>query len=145
VTHTVAEIEIDRQTDALVGEWLTLREVAARVAGRAADREKHPLTGVLEGGKRVAKRYLTDRLAERRFRGLFGCERSLVRELEAFVSTPWGQPRLEATGWDGCRVTEMIDAVYRSSRQDGVELVLEPRLVPLASRSRRRVFREQWL
>ncbi|MCO6005726.1 Rv2175c family DNA-binding protein [Actinoallomurus purpureus] len=27
MTHTVAEIEIDRQTDALVGEWLTLREV----------------------------------------------------------------------------------------------------------------------
>src|SRR5262249_55271121 len=30
------------------------------------------LTGVLEGGKRVSKRYLADRLAERRFRGLFG-------------------------------------------------------------------------
>jgi hypothetical protein len=28
VTHTVAEIEIDRQTDALVGEWLTLPEAA---------------------------------------------------------------------------------------------------------------------
>jgi uncharacterized protein len=32
VTHTVAEIEIDRQTDALVGEWLTLPEVADRLA-----------------------------------------------------------------------------------------------------------------
>ncbi|MCO5985636.1 Rv2175c family DNA-binding protein [Actinoallomurus spadix] len=31
MTHTVAEIEIDRQTDALVGEWLTLREVADRL------------------------------------------------------------------------------------------------------------------
>jgi predicted dehydrogenase len=96
------------------------------------------LTGVLEGGKRVSKRYLTDRLAERRFRGLFGCERSLVRELEAFVSTPWGQPRLEASGWDGCRVTEMIDAVYRSD-QSGGEIVLEPLLAHLGSRSRRRV------
>lgn len=28
MTHTVADIEMDRQTDALVGEWLTLREVA---------------------------------------------------------------------------------------------------------------------
>ena len=33
-----------------------------------------------------------------RFRGLFGCERSLVREVEAFVVGPiGGQPRLEAT------------------------------------------------
>lgn len=33
VTHTVAEIEIeiDRQTNALVGEWLTLREAADRL------------------------------------------------------------------------------------------------------------------
>src|SRR3954451_2476601 len=102
------------------------------------------LTGVLEGGKRVSRRYLTDRLAERRFRGLFGCERSLVRELEAFVSTPWGQPRLEATGWDGCRVTEMIDAVYRSAEAGEEEIALKPTLVQTASRSRRRVFREQW-
>ncbi len=28
MTHTVAEIEIDRQTDVLVGEWLTLSEAA---------------------------------------------------------------------------------------------------------------------
>jgi predicted dehydrogenase len=101
------------------------------------------LTGVIEGGKRISKRYLTDRLAERRFRGLFGSERSLVRELEAFVSTPWGQPRLEATGWDGCRITEMIDAVYRSD-QSGEEVALEPPVVHLPSRVRRRVYREQW-
>ncbi|GAB3982579.1 Rv2175c family DNA-binding protein [Actinoallomurus acanthiterrae] len=31
MTHTVAEIEIDRKTDALVGEWLTLREAADRL------------------------------------------------------------------------------------------------------------------
>jgi hypothetical protein len=31
VTHTVAEIEIDRQTDALVGEWLTIPETAERL------------------------------------------------------------------------------------------------------------------
>jgi predicted dehydrogenase len=101
------------------------------------------LSGVLEGGKRVVHRYLADRLAERRFRGLFGCERSLVRELEAFVATPWGQPRLEATGWDGCRVTEMIDAAYQSDRT-GAEVALKPPLVHLASRSRRRIYREQW-
>jgi predicted dehydrogenase len=102
------------------------------------------LTGVLEGGRRVSKRYLTERLAERRFRGLFGCERSLVRELEAFVSTPWGQPRLEATGWDGCRVTEMIDAVYRSAATGGDEIELDPLPIHRSSRSRRRAYREQW-
>jgi predicted dehydrogenase len=101
------------------------------------------LSGVVEGGKRISRRYLAERLAERRFRGLFGCERSLVRELEAFVSTPWGQPRLEATGWDGCRVTEMIDAVYRSDITGG-EISLKPLLVHLSSRSRRRAYREQW-
>lgn len=31
MTHTVAEIEIDRKTDALVGDWLTIREVADRL------------------------------------------------------------------------------------------------------------------
>jgi predicted dehydrogenase len=101
------------------------------------------LSGVLEGGKRVLKRYLTDRLAERRFRGLFGCERSLVRELEAFTSTPWGQPRLEATGWDGCRVTEMIGAVYQSALT-GADVELKPLDSHLAARSRRRLYREQW-
>jgi predicted dehydrogenase len=101
------------------------------------------LTGMLDGGKRVSKRYLTERLSERRFRGLFGCERSLVRELEAFVSTPWGQPRLEATGWDGCRITEMIDAVYRSDLA-GEEVALEPPLVHPPSLPRRRASREQW-
>ena len=83
------------------------------------------LTGVLETGRKVSKRYLAERFSERRFRGLFHCERSLVRELEAFVaeSSP-RQPRLGASGWDGCRVTEMIDAVYRSSGT-GREVLLE--------------------
>jgi predicted dehydrogenase len=87
------------------------------------------LSGVLDTGRRVRKGYLADRLAERRFRGLFGCERSLVREIEAFVSKPGRRhPRIEATGWDGCRVTEMIDAAYRSARS-GEEVSLDP-LVP---------------
>jgi predicted dehydrogenase len=75
------------------------------------------LSGVLDTGRRVRKRYLAERIAERRFRGLFGCERSLVHEMEAFAAGPSARhPRIEATGWDGCRVTEMIDAAYRSSR-----------------------------
>jgi predicted dehydrogenase len=122
--------------------YLTI-EVQGSVGHLRIETAPWRLTGLLDGGKRVSKRYLTDRFAERRFRGLFGCERSLVRELEAFVSTPWGQPRLEATGWDGCRVTEMIDAVYRSDLT-GNEIALEPLHVNLPSRPRRREYREQW-
>ncbi|SIO15262.1 Predicted dehydrogenase [Singulisphaera sp. GP187] len=102
------------------------------------------LTGVLETGRRITKRYLAERVSERRFRGLFGCERSLVREMEAFVTEPAGaQPRLEATGWDGCRVTEMIDAVYRSSAL-GHEIPLEERLVPIPADERVGVSQERW-
>jgi predicted dehydrogenase len=87
------------------------------------------LTGQLSTGRKISKRYIAERLAERRFRGLFGCERSFVRELEAFVSKPgWRQSRLEASGWDGCRVTEMIEAVYRSAETD-TEVALEPSVV----------------
>jgi hypothetical protein len=54
VTHTVAEIEIDRQTDALVGEWLTLPEVAGSL-GLDLKRVKqllrdHKLLGVNRSG-----------------------------------------------------------------------------------------------
>jgi predicted dehydrogenase len=91
------------------------------------------LKGALEGGRRISCRYLGERLAERRFRGLFGCERSLVREVEAFAARPsLRQPRAEASGWDGWRVTEMIEAAYRSSEL-GQELTLEPALVHVSS------------
>jgi hypothetical protein len=54
VTHTVAEIEIDRQTDALVGAWLTLPEVAESL-GSDLKRVKqllrdHKLLGVQRAG-----------------------------------------------------------------------------------------------
>lgn len=102
------------------------------------------LTGVLETGRRITKRYLAERVSERRFRGLFGCERSLVREMEAFVAKSGGaQPRLEATGWDGCRVTEMIDAVYRSNAL-GHEISLEERQVRIRAGERVGVAQELW-
>ena len=101
------------------------------------------LTGVLDTGRRLSRRYLAERVAERRFRGLFGCERSLVRELEAFVSKPGRrQHRLEATGWDGCRATEMIDAVYRAHVTGG-EVALDPAL-PAAPAATPLPVREQW-
>jgi predicted dehydrogenase len=103
------------------------------------------LTGVLETGRRISKRYLAERVSERRFRGLFGCERSLVRELEAFVAKANArQPRLEASGWDGCRVTEMIDAVYRSSAL-GQEIPLDERVVHLPGGEQRLgIAKESW-
>jgi predicted dehydrogenase len=94
------------------------------------------LTGVLSSGRVERRAYVLDRVNERLFRARFGCETSLVRELEAFVSSPRDQ-RPEATGWDGCRVTEMIDAVYRSD-ETGEEVRLDPPLVNLPSRARRR-------
>ena len=81
--------------------------------------------------------YLAARVAERAFRVRFGCERSLAREVETFVQAIQGQTGSGASGWDGCRVTEMIDAVYRSDAT-GREVRLEPPLVHLPSAGRRR-------
>ena len=95
------------------------------------------LSGVLEGGQRIDRRYVVDRVAERLFRMRYGCEQSFVREIDAFVARASTLSRLEATGWDGCRATEMIDAVYRASTS-GAEVVLEPPVVRLPSMARNR-------
>ncbi len=86
------------------------------------------LTGTLAGGVRIDRRYLGDRIGERAFRRRHGCQRSLVRELEAFVSHG-AHPRPGGTGWDGCRATEMIQAVYRSEAE-AREVALDPLPVP---------------
>jgi predicted dehydrogenase len=95
------------------------------------------LSGELSNGRRLARTYLAERMAERVFRARFGCERSLVQELEAFLAPTTTEPRRGATGWDGCRVTQMIDAVYRA-HATGSEVRLEPPLVHLPSVARRR-------
>jgi predicted dehydrogenase len=91
------------------------------------------LSGVLTEGRSVHRTYPLDRAAERLFRLRFGCERSLVREIEAFVSNPDAQGWPAATAWDGCRVAEMIDAVYRSDAS-GEEVMIAP--LPVQSRAR---------
>ncbi len=88
------------------------------------------LTGSLADGRQIDRRYLAERIADRVHRVRYGCERSIVRELEAFASPSGSHPRLGATGWDGCRVTEMIQAVYQSDRT-GDEIHLKPLLVHL--------------
>jgi len=102
------------------------------------------LSGVLATGRRIRRFYLAERFAERRFRGLFGCERSFVRELESFVAKP-GEPvfQLGATGWDGYRTAEMIDAVYRSATE-GTEIVLEPTLVHVPTEVGSQLSRGAW-
>jgi len=95
------------------------------------------LSGVLSAGRAVRRGYLAERVAERVFRTRFGCERSLAQEIAAFTESIREHPRVGATGWDGCRVTEMIDAVYRSDA-GGVEVRLQPPLVHLPSSARRR-------
>ncbi len=95
------------------------------------------LIGVLSNGRKIQRSYVKERLFERLFRFKNGCERSLMSEVEAFVSTPKDANRPEATGWDGCRVTEMIDAVYRAE-ESRAEVRLQPSLVNLPSSARRR-------
>jgi predicted dehydrogenase len=114
-----------RSSWALASGYLTL-DVQGADGRLHVETAPWKLSGVLETGRRVRKHYLADRVAERRFRGLFGCERSFVREIEAFVAPESKRPSLpEGSGWDGWRVTEMIDAVYRSAVL-GTEVALEP-------------------
>ena len=100
------------------------------------------LTGSLADGRQVDRRYLAERVADRLHRVRFGCELSIVRELDAFATPSGSHPRLGATGWDGCRVTEMIHAVYQSDRT-GDEVHLKPLLVHLPASGRRREIRDR--
>jgi predicted dehydrogenase len=85
------------------------------------------LTGRLAGGRRLGLGYLPERLREAAYRRLHGCERSLVWELEAFASAVRERrgPGVGASGWDGCRATEMIHAAYRAA-ETGEEVLLDP-------------------
>ncbi len=97
------------------------------------------LTGKLADGRRLFRTYLAERIAERLFRRKYRCEYSLVLEIEEFIATIKGRSRsrLEASGWDGCRVTEMIDAIYRSD-QTGIETPVQPGPVRRLGVARRR-------
>jgi predicted dehydrogenase len=100
------------------------------------------LTGSLADGRQIDRHYLIERTRDRLHRLRFGCETSLVRELDAFASPIDGQARPGATGWDGCRATEMIQAIYQSDRT-GDEVHLKPLLVHLPAGTRRRALRDR--
>ncbi len=94
--------------------WLKVETAPWRLTGRLAD------------GRRIDRRYVAERLLERVYRRRYGCERSLVRELESFAA-PRSIPRAGATGWDGFRAVEMVRAVYESDRT-GREVTLSARV-----------------
>jgi len=96
------------------------------------------LEGRLADGRRLRRGYLRERLWGRFQCGFFRCECSLVRELEAFADpSPDRQlPAAAATGWDGCRATEMVQAAYESARTGRV-VQLEPLPVRLPGEVRR--------
>jgi predicted dehydrogenase len=94
------------------------------------------LIGSTSGGRPFRKTYLPQRIIERAFRLRNGCERSLVHEIEEFVSPTHVHPRPGATGWDGCRATEMIQAVYESAAT-GKEVALKPLPIVLPGAPRR--------
>ena len=94
------------------------------------------LSGVLAGGKRVERTYFAERVFERLYRRRHGCERSLVVELDDFIRGIHGHPREGASGWDGFRVSEMIEAVYQADRL-GDEILMRPDHRPLRRRQPR--------
>ena len=100
------------------------------------------LEGALADGRAIRRAYFKERLGERAFRVRHGTERSLVRELEAFASTVGADAPPAATGWDGCRATEMIDAVFRSDAS-GREVAVDPLPSMPSFSSRRRAIEER--
>jgi predicted dehydrogenase len=109
--HAVAELHSSWN---LRAGYLTI-EVRGATGWLKVETAPWRLTGSLAGGHRIKQTYLVERLLERVYRRRYGCERSLVAELESFA-LPHSQPREGATGWDGCRVAEMVQAVYESDR-----------------------------
>lgn len=85
------------------------------------------LAGNLIDRPKFRRRYISDRVGELIGRSWLRCENSLVRELESFAQRGIELPQRasHATGWDGCRVTQMIQAAYESARS-GKLIQLDP-------------------
>lgn len=114
--------------------YLTL-EILGRDGHLRVETAPWRLSGRLGGGRRINRRYFAGRAREALFSRLHGCGSSLVAELEAFADASHPHPRPGATGWDGCRATEMVQAVYRSS-ETGEEVFLDPLPVRLPEHRR---------
>lgn len=91
------------------------------------------LSGRIQGRGRVRGRYRATRIADRWSRWVRRCPRGLVREIEAFV-----RPDLSswlASGWDACRIGEVLSALAPSAWLDR-EVPLRP--LPARTPSARR-------
>lgn len=89
------------------------------------------LQGRLSDGRKIHRRYLGERFREAWFRHRNGCERSFVRELEAFAD-PSTSAQPAANGWDGLQASQMVNAVYRAA-EAGEEVLLDP--LPTSSKT----------
>jgi predicted dehydrogenase len=123
--------------------YLTL-EVRGTLGWLRVETAPWRLEGVLSNGRRVRRGYFGDRAGDRLHRLRYGCERSIAREVGAFVAS-LAVPRSAgawAHGWDGCQAVEMVEAVYRSART-GAEVRLESPVRHLSSVARRRALAER--
>ena len=121
VAHDGGTAEI-RSSWTLASGYLTI-EVRGTRGNLHAETAPWRLSGRLADGTAVSRSYLADRLLEKVHRRRFGCERSLVREMEDFAD-----PRPEcrnASGWDGAMACGMVDSAYLAAAS-GSEVALSP-------------------
>ncbi|MFO0956097.1 MAG: hypothetical protein U0800_01375 [Isosphaeraceae bacterium] len=91
------------------------------------------LSGRIRGGGRIRGRYRGTRIADRWSGWTRGCPAALIREIEAFAR-PERSPWL-ASGWDACRIGEIVAALAPSAWLDQ-EIPLRP--LPARTPSARR-------
>ena len=112
-SDTVAELH---SSWSLRRGYLTI-EVRGEAGWLVAETAPWRLIGRLADGCRVRRSYLAERVREGLHRRRFGCERSLVAELEAFATAIGdGLKGPGGTAEDGCRAAEMVHGLYESDR-----------------------------
>ena len=75
------------------------------------------LSGRTSSGKSIRRSYRAERIVEAAFERRRQCSRAMVEEVESFAAPDGGYPRRHATGWDGFRAAEMVQALYESDRK----------------------------
>lgn len=119
VNDRVAEL---RSSWSLERGYLTM-EIRGELGFLDVETAPWRLSGRLAGGKSIDRVYLGDRVRAKIQRFIGGYDESLSTEIGEFVK-PTASSVRSATGWDGYRASEMIRAVYESSRS-GREIALD--------------------
>jgi predicted dehydrogenase len=104
-----------RSSWTLESGYLTL-EVRGRAGFVHAGTAPWRLDFTVHGRRRGTRRYVGKRALAQLFRRISRCDFTLTEELQYFADAVAGRPSPVATAEDGCRVTEMVAAVYRSAR-----------------------------